>query len=107
MSDIEDVGASAGETIRPLSVRMLDSHRAQLEIIAKLNERSVTEEVRLAIEAWLDSSKKDPVIQQRAAAVRSEIEQEAAMRRQAIESIFDSKPTPAKRGTAGKGDQRQ
>ena len=46
-----------GPTIRLLSVRMTDDIRAQLDIIAQLNNRSVTEEVRLAIESWITTSK--------------------------------------------------
>ncbi len=51
MSDpnaLPGTGYDPGEMIRPLSVRMTESARAQLEILADLNARSVTEETRLA-----------------------------------------------------------
>lgn len=95
MSDTEPSlasGYSASDSIRPLSVRMYDSARAQLEVLAQLNGRSVTEEVRLALENWIDKSKSDPKVLARADEVRKSIEREAAMRRDAIESIFDQKP---------------
>ncbi|WP_405217764.1 hypothetical protein [Agrococcus sp. Ld7] len=44
-----EVPATALGPIRPLSVRMTDGLRAQLEVIAQLNDRSVTEEIRLAL----------------------------------------------------------
>ena len=97
MSDVQSSSASsysAGDSIRPLSVRMLDSARVQLEVLAQLNGRSVTEEVRVALEAWIEKSKSDPTVQARAAEVRADIEREAAVRRGAIEAIFS--PTPDK-----------
>lgn len=110
-----------GAQIRPLSVRMTEDTRAQLDIIAQLNNRSVTEEVREAIEAWIERSKTDPKVLQRAATVKAEIEREAATKRGAIAAIFDqpeksesapkgapakaSAPTPARAPKDGKADQ--
>jgi uncharacterized membrane-anchored protein YjiN (DUF445 family) len=85
--------------IRPLSVRMTEGTRAQLDIIAQLNDRSVTEEVREAIDAWIERSKSDPKVLKRADAVKAEIEREAATKRGAIAAIFD-KPDKEKRATA-------
>jgi hypothetical protein len=79
-----------GSQIRPLSVRMTESTRAQLDIIAQLNDRSVTEEVRVAIEAWIVRSKDDPEVLKRAAAVKADIEREAETKRGAIAAIFDN-----------------
>jgi ferric-dicitrate binding protein FerR (iron transport regulator) len=97
-------GYSAGDSIRPLSVRMLDSSRAQLEILAQLNGRSVTEEVRLALEAWIEKSKSDPSVLARAEEVRADIEREAAVRREAIQSIFDPVSAKPSRGRTKGGD---
>lgn len=108
MSDAPSSSASsysAGDSIRPLSVRMFDSTRAQLEVLAQLNGRSVTEEVRLALEAWVVASRQDPKIQERAAEVRADIEREAAVRRSAIEAIFDQAPGKQPRGRAKGGDE--
>ncbi|MFW8744807.1 hypothetical protein [Mesorhizobium japonicum] len=105
MSDVTPSSASsysAGDSIRPLSVRMLDSSRVQLEVLAQLNGRSVTEEVRVALEAWIEKSKSDPKVQARAEQVRADIEREAAVRRGAIEAIFSPGPDKPARGR-GKG----
>lgn len=80
--------------IKPLAVRLNESTRTQLDIIAHLNDRTVTDEVRLAIEAWIDKTKADPAIQRRAKDVRAEIEREAAGKRDAIAAIFDAPPAP-------------
>ena len=82
--------------VKTLAVRVSEDLRAQLDIIAQLNDRSVTEEIRLALVAWIDRSKSDPTVLERAAAVRAEIEHEAATKRDAIAAIFDE---------AGKGKQ--
>jgi predicted DNA-binding protein len=88
--------SSLDDQIRPLSVRMTESTRAQLDIIAQLNDRTVTEEVRFAIESWIEASKSDPKVLERATAVRAEIEREAATKRGAIAAIFDGpKAKPA------------
>lgn len=76
---------------------MTEGTWAQLDIIAQLNDRSVTEEVREALEHWIDRSKSDPKVLARAAEVRAEIERDAATKRGAIAAIFDQpKSTPAK-----------
>jgi hypothetical protein len=101
MSDTTTAASSsydAGSTIRPLSVRMTEDTRAQLDILAQLNQRSVTDEVREALEHWIEKSKTDPKVLKRAEAVRADIEAEATLRRNAIEAIFDG----GARGTAGK-----
>lgn len=85
-----EVPASALGPIRPLSIRITDGLRAQLDVIAQLNDRSVTEEIRLALEAWVETSKSDPKVLQRAETVRAEIEREAQTKQSAIEAIFGS-----------------
>lgn len=80
--------------IKPLAVRLNESTRTQLDIIAQLNDRTVTDEVRLAVEAWIDKTKADPAIQRRAKDVRDEIEREAAGKRDAIAAIFDAAQAP-------------
>lgn len=96
-----EVPATALGPIRPLSVRMTDGLRAQLEVFAQLNDRSVTEEIRLALEAWVEASKSDPKVLERAETVRAEIEREAQTKRSAIAAIFGS-DAPAPKGVRGK-----
>jgi len=77
-----------GGTIRPLSVPMTDDMRNQLDILAQLNNRTVTKEARAALEHWIEKSKTDPDVLKRAEIARAQIEQEAAAKREAVESIF-------------------
>lgn len=85
-----------GSQVRTLAVRISDDLRAQLDVLAQLTNRTVTEEIRLAIEAWIAKSKSDPNVLKQAEAVRAEIEREAQTRRNAIAAIFDG-------GTTGGG----
>lgn len=84
--------------LRTLAVRMSDDLRAQLDVIAQLNDRTVTEEIRLALEFWIDRSKSDPSVLARAETVRAEIEREAQTKRNAIAAIFG-----ADAGSSGTG----
>ena len=71
-------GASSYDEIRPLSVRMRESIRAQLDVLAQLNDRSVTEETRLALEHWVERAKTDPSLKERADRVRADVERREA-----------------------------
>ncbi len=99
-------GGTGGGQIRTLAVRMSEDLRMQLDIIAQLTGRSTTEEIRLALEHWIDRTKSDPEVLRKAEAVRTEIEREAQSRRNAIAAIFstadpdeasDPAPSPAPR----------
>jgi predicted DNA-binding protein len=86
---------SSASSIKTLAVRMSEDQRAQLDILAGLNDRTVTDEIRTAIEAWIERSKSDPKILALADHAREQIEREASTRRTAIAAIFDKPGTPA------------
>ncbi|MBD8467068.1 hypothetical protein IFU30_12390 [Plantibacter sp. CFBP 8798] len=90
MSDHTQQSIARTAQMKPLPVRLSEDIRAQLDILAQLNDRSATEEIRLAIEAWIERSKSDPAIQQRAEYARAEIERAATTQRNAIAAIFDA-----------------
>jgi uncharacterized membrane-anchored protein YjiN (DUF445 family) len=81
------VPTGAGQ-LRTLAVRITEDLRAQLDIVAQLTGRTTTEEIRLALEHWIEKTKSDPDIQKKAEAIRAEIEREAQTRRNAIAAIF-------------------
>jgi uncharacterized membrane-anchored protein YjiN (DUF445 family) len=105
MSDVTQAGGyPPANTTRTLAVRITDDLRAQLDVIAQLNDRSVTEEIRIALEDWIRRSKSDPNVLKRAETVRAEIEREALTKRNAIEAIFATSvpvnSTPSRRDPA-------
>ena len=83
-----EVPASALGPVRTLAVPVTDGLRGQLDVIAQLNDRIVTEEIGLALEAWVKTSESDPKVLERAETVRAEIEREAQTKQSAIEAIF-------------------
>ena len=103
MSESSSTAANATGygTVKTLAVRINEATRAQLDIIAQLNDRTVTDEIRLALEAWIERTKSDPSTLERAEAVRAEIEREAATKREAIAAIF-SRPKPTRPQTGAK-----
>lgn len=78
-----------------LSVRSSEDTRAQLEVLAQLNELSVTEETRIALEHWVEKSKSDPTVIKRAEQVRADIQRETETKRNAITAVLGSN-TPEK-----------
>jgi predicted DNA-binding protein len=88
--------------LRTLAVRLTEDLRAQLDIIAQITGRSTTEEIRVALEHWVERIKSDPSILQKAAEIRAGIEREAQTRRDAITAIFggDASTTGAPEETA-------
>ncbi|WP_416442567.1 hypothetical protein AB3K78_09125 [Leucobacter sp. HNU] len=77
-----------GAAYKVLSVRTNEDTRAQLEVLAQLNEHSVTEETRLALEHWVERCSPDPAALRLAEQVRDEIECEAETKRQAIAAVL-------------------
>lgn len=94
----EPTTGAAGQ-LRTLAVRITEDLRAQLDIIAQLTGRSTTEEIRLALEYWIEKTKSDPATLQKAEAIRAEIEREAQTRRNAIAAIFGGDGTTTDEAT--------
>jgi predicted DNA-binding protein len=99
MSDQSAVASDAAQPARTLAIRIPDDVRSQLDFIAQLSSRSVSEEIRLAIQHWIETCRKDPQILGRAEAVRDEIERDAASRRDAIAAFFPTTSKPASAST--------
>jgi len=83
----------AGGPLRTLAVRITEDLRAQLDVVAQITGRSTTEEIRLALEHWIEKTKSDPTTLEKAEAIRAEIEREAQTRRNAIAAIFGGEGT--------------
>lgn len=100
--------------MKTLAVRLEEEQHAQLGMIAKLEELTVTDAIRQAIDQWIESKRSNPELQARAEAVLADIEQEAATRRGAISALLGEKgakatrstspaATPSRRGSRAKG----
>ncbi|MFE2656710.1 hypothetical protein [Brevibacterium sp. NPDC059310] len=91
MSENIPDSAGYGSAYKVLSVRTSEDTRAQLEVLAQLNETSVTEETRIALEHWVEKCKSDLAVLKRAEQVRAEIEREAETKRNAINAVLGGK----------------
>lgn len=87
---------------RVLSLRLDEDTRAQLDILAQLNQRSLTEECRIGLQQWVATSKTDPTVLAHAEQVRAEIERDAQTRRNAISAVLGA---PNSRATSRQGRQ--
>jgi len=76
--------------MRTLPVRMTDELRARLEIIAQLKGHSLSKELVVALEHWVEDSKTDPEVLRKADTVRADIERDAKVRSDAINAIFSA-----------------
>jgi hypothetical protein len=85
--------------VKTMAIRLEEDQHAQLGMIAKLEELTVTDAIRQAIEQWIESKRSNPELQRRAEAVLDDIEQEAATRRGAIAALLSSEaPVKAQGG---------
>ncbi|MDE3094062.1 MAG: DNA-binding protein [Acidobacteriota bacterium] len=95
--------------MRTLAIRLEDEEHAQLQMIARLEDLSLTDALRQAIDLWISERRNNPELQARAAAILEDIDRDAATRRTAIEVILGS-TSPTKRTSAssrkGRGTAR-
>jgi predicted transcriptional regulator len=93
--------------MKTLAIRLDEEQHAQLGMIAKLEDLSVTDVIRQAIEQWIEAKRSNPGLQKRAEAVLAEIEHEAATRRGAISALLSGESTlPPTRERPGTGRGR-
>lgn len=85
--------------MKTLAIRLEDDTHAQLTILAKLNDLTITDVIRSAIEVHVANLVAQPDIAAKAEALTAEIEREAAEQRSAILALLGAKPaaTPAQK----------
>ncbi len=99
---IPDNGTSRG-SVKTLAIRLEPDVHAQLSLIAQLRGRTITDEIRTALEAHLAAAKAAPELAAQADSVLDEIEREASARREAIATLFGTSvatETPSQSGEA-------
>ena len=85
--------------MKTLAIRLDDDLHAQLSVIAQLEELTVTDAIRQAIEQWIERRKSAPELTARAQSLLDEIERDAAQRRMAIATLFGETPDAATKPT--------
>ncbi len=94
---------------KTLALRLDTERHARLSALAALEDISLTEAIKSAIDLYVDSRKNAPELTAKADEALKEIEREASSRREAISALFgDDKPTgsgtkaPAKKKAPGR-----
>lgn len=92
--------------LKTIALRVDEGLHAQLRFIAQLNNSSISEEIRRAIETRIATAQDDPELVARAQQARDEIEREAAARNAAIAGFLGKPAVTAavdQAGTASRG----
>jgi hypothetical protein len=74
--------------VKTLGIKLPDELHAQFALVAQLDELSLTDAMRRAVELYVAAKQSAPDFAARAAAALEEIEREAAARRGAIQALF-------------------
>jgi len=90
-------------SVRTLAIRIEDELHAQLGMIAKLEDLSLTDALLQAIDQWIRERRNNPELQARAAAVIADLDREAATRRGAIEALLGDDITATASPRRGRG----
>ncbi len=90
--------------MKTMAIRLEEEQHAQLSMIAQLEELTVADAIRQAIDQWVESRRNNPQLQQRAEAVLAEIERDATTRRGAIAALLgkEGSSTPRDESTGGR-----
>jgi hypothetical protein len=85
--------------MKTMAIRFEDELHAQLSMLAKLEELSVADAIRQAIEGWVKERRARPELVERAQQLLGDIDREANTRRGAIEALLsDAAPTASAKG---------
>jgi hypothetical protein len=76
--------------VKTLAIRLEENQHAQLSMIAQLENLTMIDAIRQAIDQWIEARRDRPELKQRAKSLLDEIEQEAATRRGAIAALLGS-----------------
>ena len=97
-------------SVKTIAIRLEPELHAQLQVIAQLLGSTITDEIRQAIEAHVESKRSAPELAAQASNVLENIEREAEARRDAIAALFggeDPKPAPSTTPTSGRSRGRK
>ncbi len=93
---VPDTNGTTGKSgVKTLAIRLEPDLHAQLSLIAQLRGKTITDEIKAALEAHITAAKSLPELAGRADAVLDDIERDATARRNAIATLFGTtEPEP-------------
>ncbi len=104
---VPDEATSKGSGVKTLAIRLEPDMHAQLSLIAQLRGSTITDEFRAALVAHIATAKGAPELASKADAAVADIEREAALRREAIATLFAADPPPATSGSRARGGRKE
>ena len=107
MTMSQETTSSRGEkgSYKTLAIRLAEGQHAQLTIIAQLEELTMTDAIRQAIEQWIEARRNNTQLKARAQAVLDEIEQEATIRKGAIAALLSGEAGGVTRRASRRGGE--
>ena len=93
--------------MKTMAIRLEDELHAQLSMLAKLEELSVADAIRQAVDGWVNERRSRPELVERAQKILGDIDREASARRGAIEALLGNgkltePPTEPAKGRTGR-----
>jgi hypothetical protein len=90
---------------KTLGIKLPDELHSQFSLVAQLDELSLGDALRKAVELYVSTKQAQPDFAARAQTALEAIEQEAAARRGAIQALFGGQGEPT--SDSGKGNRRR
>jgi predicted DNA-binding protein len=93
--------------VKTLAIRLPDELHAQLVLVASLEDKSLTDTIRQAIEELIERKRADGDLAAQAAKALEEMDRETASRRQALQALLGgevapgAEPAPSRRPRRG------
>jgi predicted DNA-binding protein len=95
--------------VKTLAIRLPDELHAQLTLITQLEGVTLTDAIRAAIDGYVEQRRGNEALAAQANAALAQIDEQAAIRRQALQSLLGTAPkataaapTPIRRSTGDK-----
>lgn len=103
---VPDEATSKGSGVKTLAIRLEPDMHAQLSLIAQLRGSTITDEFRAALVAHIATAKGAPELAGKAETAIADIEREAALRREAIATLFAA-DAPTASGSRARGGRKE
>lgn len=81
--------------VKTLAIRLPDELHAQLVLVASLEDQSLTDTIRQAIEELIERKRADGDLAAQAARALEEIEQETQARKEALQALLGGEKLPS------------
>jgi predicted DNA-binding protein len=93
--------------VKTLAIRLPDELHAQLVLVASLEDKSLTDTIRQAIEELIERKRADGDLAAQAAKALEEMDRETASRRQALQALLGGEAAPGAEPASSRGQPKR